>query len=135
MKIPVTRTILEKIETRSSIITAWQDGIIQSEMKNIEEFCVEDALECASVIKKIADGKRIRFMGIANNYVLIDKCVRELWASDIFDNCIACEALVLDDMPMKIVGKFYILFNKPTRPTQLFTSEESALDWLLSFKI
>jgi hypothetical protein len=74
-------------------------------------------------------------MGISNNYVFIDKSVRELWSSDIFDNCIVCEALVMENVSMKMVGKFYILFNKPKRPTKLFTSEKSAIEWLHSFSI
>lgn len=42
------------------------------------------------------------------------------------------EAFVLNNGFLKIIGNFYLRFNKPNAPTRLFSSEDDARAWLLS---
>ena len=128
------RIIVEQMELRTSIISLWEDGIVQMDMKAVDEFTMEDARQCAETLKQLAKNKKIALMGTINHYVSMDKDVREFWASELLESCIKCEAFVIENVSMKMIAKFYILFNKPKRPTQLFTSEKSALNWLNELK-
>jgi hypothetical protein len=123
-------TIVEKMELRASIVSLRDDGIVQMDMKAVDEFSMEDAHSCAEAIKQIAKNKKIALLGTINYYVSMDKDVREFWASEVLETCVKCEAFVIENVSMKMIVKFYILFNKPKRRTQLFTSEKSAIAWL-----
>jgi hypothetical protein len=40
------------------------------------------------------------------------------------------KAFVVDNLAHKLVGNFYINFNKPVTPTKLFTDKKKAIEWL-----
>ncbi len=122
--------IVEKMELRTSIISLREDGIVQMDMKAVDEFTMEDAHTCADALKLLSKNKKLALLGTISHYVTMDKDVREFWASEVLETCIKCEAFVIENVSMKMIVKFYILFNKPKRRTQLFTSEKSAIAWL-----
>ena len=124
------RIIVETLELRSTIISLREDGIVQMDMKAVDEFSLDDARNCAEALKQLAKDKKLALLATINHYVSMDKDVREFWASDPLESCIKCEAFVIENVSMKMIAKFDILFNKPKRPTQLFTSEKSAIGWL-----
>jgi hypothetical protein len=126
--------IVEKKELRTSVLSLREDGIMQMDMRAVDEFTLEDARECAEAIRQIAKDKKIALLATINHYVSMDKDVREFWASELLESCVKCEAFVIENVSMKMIAKFYILFNKPKRPTQLFTSEKSAIAWLKELK-
>lgn len=41
------------------------------------------------------------------------------------------DALLISSLPHKLMGNFYIRYNKPVKPTRIFSSRENALNWLL----
>lgn len=124
------QTIVEQIELRTTIISLREDGIVQMDMKEADEFLLQDAKDCAEAIKRFSTKKKVRVLSIINFYITMDKDVREFWASEVLENYISCEAFVVQNVSMKMITKFYILFNKPKRPSQIFTAEKNALGWL-----
>jgi hypothetical protein len=42
-------------------------------------------------------------------------------------------AIIVVSTANRLIGNFYINFNKPKVPTKLFSSEEKALEWLRGF--
>ena len=42
------------------------------------------------------------------------------------------QALVVNNMPSKLLAGFYIKYHKPADPTKIFTKTEDALEWLRS---
>ncbi|HET6226346.1 MAG TPA: hypothetical protein VFF27_08710 [Bacteroidia bacterium] len=48
------------------------------------------------------------------------------------DPCIA-KAFIINSTANRLIGNFYINFNKPKVPTKLFSNEEKAVEWLKSF--
>ncbi len=44
------------------------------------------------------------------------------------------EALVVKNLAQKLIVSFYLKFNKPSKPSRAFNTEEEAIEWLLSFK-
>ena len=41
------------------------------------------------------------------------------------------QAVLVNSLATRIAGNFYIRFNKPTKPTKIFTNAEDAKSWLL----
>ncbi len=46
--------------------------------------------------------------------------------------CIA-KAFIVNSVANRLIGNFYINFNKPKVPTKLFSNEEKAIEWLTEF--
>lgn len=42
-------------------------------------------------------------------------------------------AFVMNSIPQKIFGNFYLKFYKPERPTKFFNSKAEAIDWLSQY--
>ncbi len=55
---------------------------------------------------------------------------RSLGASKEYDGHRIAVALVTRNIASKMLGNFFIRFNKPSTPTKLFTNFEDAMDWL-----
>lgn len=58
---------------------------------------------------------------------------REFWAKK--ESCpYACaDAYVATTFGHKFIGSFYLKFNKPGRPTRIFSTMEEAVQWLRGF--
>lgn len=58
--------------------------------------------------------------------------IRE-WASQPNENTYTyLDAIVISNLAQKLIANFYLKFNKPPRPTKIFTTTESALEWIVS---
>ncbi len=42
------------------------------------------------------------------------------------------DAIIIKSMAQRMIANFYIKFNKPVNPTQIFPDAESAAFWLMS---
>ncbi|MGE0560760.1 MAG: hypothetical protein AB7O47_03005 [Flavobacteriales bacterium] len=45
----------------------------------------------------------------------------------------SAEAYVFNSLPHRIIGNFYLKFNKPSVPTKFFNTKEEAEVWLKTF--
>jgi hypothetical protein len=45
----------------------------------------------------------------------------------------SAEAIIVKSLPQRLIGNFYMKFNKPGRPTKLFPNEAEAVIWLKRF--
>ncbi len=58
---------------------------------------------------------------------------REYWAEEDSSPYTLAEAFVMRWLPMKLIGNFYLNFNKPPRPKRIFTNRDEAAEWLKTF--
>ncbi len=63
----------------------------------------------------------------------ITKEAREYTSGEEVDGLDKATAIITNSLPMKILSNFFIKFDNPPAPTQMFTSEEEAIEWLNSF--
>jgi hypothetical protein len=65
-------------------------------------------------------------------HVDLDPKVREWAAAEDGNIFTIADALVINSLGHKILADFYIKFNKPVKPTKLFSKQAKAISWLLS---
>jgi len=58
---------------------------------------------------------------------------REYWAKEESSPFTSAEAFVMKQLPMRLIGNFYLNFNKPPRPTRVFSDRNKAIAWLKTF--
>jgi hypothetical protein len=98
-----------------------------------EEISVEDVKSIASSCQKIGGGKAYPLLIKVDKYTLPSAEARKFIAQADSNPYAKAEAYVISDLPQKIVGNFFLKFDKPARPTKIFTNEEEAMEWLKQF--
>lgn len=125
---------LDKITTTTGSISFQEEGIIRYEInENIEELTTQNVKEYLATIKKFGGGRAYCNIIIMKKFVQCGAEARKYSASEENNIYTIADAFVTKSEALRIVGNFYIRFDKPTRPTRLFSNEGEALKWLRTF--
>src|SRR5690606_17091343 len=72
-------------------------------------------------------------MDIRNRYIQFDSDARDYAATEPITKILLAEAILLNNLPSRLLYNFYLKFNRPDYPIRAFTHPEPALEWLKSF--
>ena len=117
---------------RKSVITVRKDGIVQiasHENMSIDE---NDFREGLQFLHKKYKGKKFPVLFIPGENSEVTSEFRKIASSELADQLAIADALVVESLPHRMVGNFYIKFNKPSRPTKVFSNRQEAIKWLRS---
>jgi hypothetical protein len=93
---------------------------------------VEDAVQNYEAASSLTNGEKHLLLVDAQANVYISKETR-IYSAQTKPNSPLAIALVVNSTANRLIGNFYINFNKPKVPTKLFSNEEKALKWLEEF--
>ena len=127
--------IIKKKELPASIISLRSDGIIEFFLKNNMTLNLEDAKQIVQATGEVGEGKKHLILITAGNFTLVDTEVRYYTASPEANIYTIATAIVVNNLPQKLLGNAFIKFNKPPLPTRLFTKEDEATKWLKTFQV
>lgn len=98
------------------------------------EIELENAFQNQEAVRQLTNGEKHLLVVDARSVdVYVSKEARAFSAAfKENDPCIA-KAFVINSTANRLIGNFYINFNKPKVPTKLFSTEEKAVEWLKSF--
>lgn len=112
----------------------FENGLMNVVFKDHRYIDIKDIHEVMDWVDEIALGRMfVNLMEGAYNTDLAPE-VREFSASDKNNNFTIADALVISSQAHKLVTNFYIKFNKPAKPTKVFTDRMKAIEWLLEEK-
>ncbi len=125
--------ILDQINLEKGVISILNDNILRFEVKKTDEITVADLRQFNLAIGEIGAGKQFLNLIVIKDFVLFDKEIRNYAASAEANKYTIADAIVVNSSALKMVGNFYIKFNKPLKPSRIFTSEKEAIQWLKTF--
>lgn len=114
------------------VIYLRHDDIIEIDFCNGFYGELTEAKQIVEMIKEISKGKKYPLLVVYADDNLFSKEAREFVSSHTYTSA---DALVGFSMALRLIGNFYLNFNKPVRPTKLFDNIENAVKWLEQFKI
>jgi hypothetical protein len=122
---------LRKLEGKAEI---WSDrhGLSWLTFEPGVEITGEDAaklLELAKITANNVEYFRV-IIDLRTSPVITDEA-RKFAASGSPSDYISSFAILVADLPMRLVGNFFIRFHKPKQPTQIFSDAEEAVRWSL----
>jgi hypothetical protein len=95
---------------------------------------LKDVRQVMAWVEEIGKGRMfINLMEGAYNSDLAPE-VREFSASSSNNKYTIADAMVISSQAHKLVTNFYMKFNKPSKPTKIFTDRNKAIEWLLEEK-
>lgn len=127
---PGEKIVKHKIVTKYSI-SLREDGILHIHILNNRQWIPKDFELLFPAIGEMTDFKKVPALLTAEKFTFPSAEASAYWG----DEKTACpyishEAQVLDSLPLKILGNFYMNFKKPERPTRYFDNKEEAIIWL-----
>jgi len=120
-------------ETRAFTIDQLDNGIIRVEKKREVELFPSDLDDNYSIYKEFLGGEKGLFLIIFQIDCLSDEDFRNKAADPHRSQIKKAEALVIKSLANRIESNFYVNFHKPPYPIEIFTNEQEAIKWLLSF--
>ena len=112
-----------------------EDGIVQINFKDETNISIEESIEINTAIGKLTSEKEALVLMIAGEQTDFDEKARAFSASVLGLKYTIADALVVKNLAQKLMGNFYLNFNRPKKPSRIFTSSEDATKWLLSLKV
>jgi uroporphyrinogen-III decarboxylase len=125
--------VLVKMETQKAFVFLRDDGIMQIDTKDAEEFTINDMKEIIHIIGEIGNYKKYPILMVIKNFTNVDKAARAYCAGVEGNKYTLADAFVIQSFAMKLIGNFYLKFDQPLSPSKMFNRMEEAETWLKKF--
>ena len=115
------------------IIKLRSDGIIHSHTTSGLEFNIESLKKFNVVMGNMVKHRMTPLLITLDDFAIPPVEARTYWAKKNSCTYASAEAYISKTIGHTIIGNFYLKFNKPGRPTKIFTSHDDAIMWLKTF--
>ncbi len=109
------------------------DGILHSHTTSNLDFNVESLKKFNIVMGQMLNYKPAPLLITLDEFAIPPSETRVFWAKKESCSYALVDAYVAGNFGHKIIGNFYLKFNKPGRPTKIFKTLEEAVKWLKIF--
>ena len=125
------------IETAVTTVWLEADGIVRLKLHSDLEpgFGLAEAKEFLEAVAKLGRDKKMPVLNDLRGYpgFSSDRETRAYVAGEGGHQVFKAVAFLIDSPVSRVVGNLFLRINKPAYPSQLFTSEAEALEWLKGF--
>lgn len=121
--------LVDEVDSGSIIYRLYENRIFHAIVKNGEKVTMEMTIKGYDFLNKHGGGKFYNLYEF-RPYAEMDPEVRVWAAQDSGNHYTFVDAIVISNFAQKIIANFYLKFNKPAKPTKIFTSTEKALEWI-----
>lgn len=119
---------------RTRTCAIWLDGIVRARFHDGAEVTLADAQENVALTARLAGGRRLPVLVDLRHVRSQSGEARAYFAGPAATAVSLAVALVIASPLSRVLGNFYLGFNKPQTPTRLFTSPIEAEGWLRTFQ-
>ena len=123
----------EMIETRTQKIWLGEDGILYTIVLPGAGLTLAEAQRITEAEFKLAGGQKHPMFVDIRQVKSITREAREHFAGESVWRFVLAVALCIQSPLSRVIGNFFMGYNKPLFPTRLFTSEDEAINWLHGF--
>ena len=116
-------------------LAIYENGLLYVKVPKYYSIDIEVFHNCQKYIRTLGADKKYHFIFEFASFSEVDPELRKKRATPDGTEFSLSDALVISNLPQKMMGDFYLRFNKPVRPTKFFYSLEKAVDWTLKQKI
>jgi hypothetical protein len=122
------------IETACAIVELAPNGILYVRIKEDAQINIDEVDAIDNAIISLSGGAPCFILVIPGVGSNADNEARQHAANRRKEKRIVAEAIVVSNLPLRMLANFYIRFNKPKQKVKVFSSEEDGLEWLLAIK-
>lgn len=119
------------VTTRTCVL--WVDTIVRGQFLDGVEVSLDDAKENVEVTSKLTGGKKMPVLVDLRKLRAQSTDARAYLAGAEATRVTKAVALLIGSPLSRMIGNFYLGYNRPQVPTRLFTVEAEAEAWLMTF--
>jgi len=123
------------IETRLCTFEKLENGIIVQRYKGPCRVELDGAKETLAAIIKLGEGTPALVCAEITPVQGASCDARTFGASGEFSQAVKAIGLATQSKMARVVGSFFVMFNRPRYPSKFFDTEPEAQQWLTSLKI
>lgn len=127
-------TVLDEIKHELFHLYLRNDGIVQMNTFDEAFFTLKEAKEFVQALQKITKGVPHLILKVPGKHASLDSDARTYMATEEALRFSIAEAVIIRNIAQRMIGNFYLKFDKPKKPIQLFNEIEEAEHWLQTFK-
>ena len=109
------------------------DGILHSHTSSGIDFNIESLKKFNVVMGQMLNYQKAPLLITFDEFAIPPVETREFWAKKESCPYASADAYMATTFGHKLIGNFYLTFNKPGRPTKIFVNQKEAVDWLRTF--
>jgi hypothetical protein len=122
--------LIDEEDIGSVIYRLYENRIFHAIIKNGERINLDMAHKGVKFLKKNGGGEFYNIYEFTS-FSEMDPELRE-WAAKPNENRYTyIDAIVISNLAQKIIANFYLKFNKPPKPTKIFSTTDKAVEWIL----
>ncbi|WP_317898024.1 DUF7793 family protein [Aurantibacillus circumpalustris] len=111
-----------------------EDGILHCHISSGFKWSPNDYNLLLPAIEKIVNKKKIPLMVTYDELVFpSQESIKYSSNPSKISPYISADAHILNSLPLKILGNFYLKIKRPLRPTKIFDNRDEATAWLKTF--
>jgi hypothetical protein len=126
-------SIIKSLTTENEVMHMCSDGIMEIHYGDVQ-YNLEMAKTVTDNSGKVCDHKKVLVLNVASRFSDVDSDARVYMSSDYALQYSIAEAFVLKSLSQRLIGNFYLKFQRPKVPTKLFSEIIEARKWLLKQK-
>ncbi len=123
------------IENRSSKLWIGEHGIIFQDWKPESRIELLDGRETLEAIRTLGQGKPVLLSVDINNVKSATREARAFGAEAEYSRHLKAVAMWTNSRVGRIIGNFFIRFNRPPYPSKIFDTAADAQQWLKALKL
>ncbi len=108
------------------------DGIVIIRFESDITVTLEVMQEFAKNQLELAGGKKVPILIVTKNIKAMTRNARQFVGKEAITEHTSAMAVVVESYLERVLGKFFMGFNRPPFPTKLFFSVEDGIEWLRS---
>jgi hypothetical protein len=122
-------------ETEKGHFCLEDDGIIHvtSLPGTDQTYGLADAKEFVAALTRLAGERRVPVLVKMKEVRQVDREARRYFAGEEPAKVTLAAALLVDSVISRVIGNFFLGYNKTLFPAKLFGTEHDAIDWLKGF--
>ncbi len=126
--------LLNEIKFNYGKVQLYESKLVRIEVFSGTIIGLAESKSMNDAIGTLSEGKECLILIVADEFAQFDRDTSDFSASEEGQRYTIADALVVKSLSQKILANFYLKFNKPAKPTRIFTNEKEAADWLLSLE-
>lgn len=123
---------MHTIELTKATLVRQKNNLVKIFIKEGAELGAEDIYAISDAEQDLMSGSKYFVLFFPPEFGYIGEEGRRASASERVNRNAIAKAIVVSSLPMRIISRFFIGFDKPPVQTRIFNSESKAMDWFNS---
>lgn len=115
-------------------LVAYDNGLLHVKVPRYYSIDMAVFRKSQQYLRTLGPEKRYHFVFEFASFSDVDPEMRKQRATHQGTEFSLSDAIVISNLPQKMLGDFYLRFNKPVRPTKFFFSLDKAVEWSLQLR-